>query len=172
VREYELVYILHPDITAEREAEIHAKLDRHITGAGDKAHMLLRDDWGKRKLSYEIDKLQKGHYFLLNFLGGGDLVGPMERDLRIDQDVIRFLTILRSPLVKDIEGRLAKAKADQVEQERRREQREREAVERAEREKRMSEEQRQSGGAPRTEDDEDNGSEPRFGRAAADEDED
>jgi small subunit ribosomal protein S6 len=168
VREYELVYILHPDITPEREAEIHAKLDRHIQGTD--AHLLLRDDWGKRKLSYEIDKLQKGHYFLLSFLGTGEMVGPMERELRIDQDVIRFLTILRSPLVKDIEGRLTKAKAGQVEQERRREQREREAVERAEREKRMSEEQRTAGGAPH-DDDDNNGSEPRFGRAAADEDE-
>jgi len=168
VREYELVYILHPDITPEREAEIHAKLDRHVEAAD--AHMLLRDDWGKRKLSYEIAKLQKGHYFLLSFLGGGELVAPLERELRIDPDVIRFLTILRSPLVKDIEGRLAKAKADQVEQERRREQREREAAERAEREKRLSEER--VPGAPQDDDDDNNGSEPRQSRAAADEDED
>ena len=128
MREYELVYVLHPDLTPEREAEIHAKLDEIILkGTGI---ILLRDDWGKRKLAYEINKLQKGHYFVLNFIADGAFNGDLERELRLNADAIRFMTILANEKVKDIEGRIAEAKTQAIEQARRREQREREAAER------------------------------------------
>jgi len=128
VREYELIYILHPDLTDEREAEIHQRLDDLILK--NEGIILLRDDWGKRKLAYEIQKLQKGHYFLLSYLDSGQVNLPLERELRLNADVIRFLTVLVEEKVKDPAERISAAKVRAAEQAKRREQREREAAER------------------------------------------
>jgi small subunit ribosomal protein S6 len=132
VREYEFIYIIQPDAASERETEIHAKVDAVVSRAG--ATHLLRDDWGKRKLAYEIRKFQKGHYFQVNFLGDGSFVPDLERMLRLDVDVLRFLTVMADENVKDIDARIAKARQHEAEQARRREERERLEAERVARE--------------------------------------
>ena len=132
MREYDLIYIIQPDATREREVEIHAKVDSFVSEGGG-TH-LLRDDWGKRKLAYEIHKFQKGHYFQLSFLGNGAFVPDMERQLRLDVDVLRFLTVLANDNVKDIEARVTQAREYEAEQARRREERELLEAERAARE--------------------------------------
>ena len=132
MREYDLIYIIQPDATREREVEIHAKVDSFVSEGGG-TH-LLRDDWGKRKLAYEIHKFQKGHYFQLSFLGNGAFVPDMERQLRLDVDVLRFLTVLANDNVKDIEARVTEAREYEAEQARRREERELLEAERAARE--------------------------------------
>ncbi len=129
MREYDLIYIIQPDATREREGEIHAKVDSFVSEGGG-TH-LLRDDWGKRKLAYEIQKFQKGHYFQLSFLGDGAFVPEMERQLRLDVDVLRFLTVLANDNVKDIEARVTQAREYEAEQARRREERELLEAERA-----------------------------------------
>ncbi len=129
MREYDLIYIIQPDATREREVEIHAKVDSFVSEGGG-TH-LLRDDWGKRKLAYEIQKFQKGHYFQLSFLGNGAFVPAMERQLRLDVDVLRFLTVLANDDVKDIEARVTQAREYEAEQARRREERELLEAERA-----------------------------------------
>ena len=128
MREYELVYVIQPDATPEREQEIHARADGLIE-AGD-SRVLLRDDWGKRKLAYEIKSFQKGHYFQLNFLGNGSEVSELERSLRLDQDVLRFLSIQVTDKVKDVEARIKEAAEQAEEQARRREERARIEAER------------------------------------------
>ena len=128
MREYEFVYIIQPDATPEREAEIHGRLDQIIEAAG--SQVLLRDDWGKRKLAYEIQDFQKGHYIQLNFLGSGTEIQELERAMRIDQDVLRFLTILAEEEVKDVEKRAEEARVQAEEQAKRREERARLEAER------------------------------------------
>ncbi len=128
MREYELVYVIQPDATPEREQEIHARADGVIEAAD--SQVLLRDDWGKRKLAYEIKSFQKGHYFQLNFLGNGSEVSELERSLRLDQDVLRFLSIQVTDNVKDVEGRVKEAAEQAEEQARRREERARIEAER------------------------------------------
>ncbi len=128
MREYEFVYIIQPDATPDREAEIHGRLDRIIEAAG--SQVLLRDDWGKRKLAYEIQDFQKGHYIQLNFLGSGTEIQELERAMRIDQDVLRFLTILAEEEVKDVEKRAEEARVQAEEQAQRREERARLEAER------------------------------------------
>lgn len=134
MREYELIYIVQPDASDERLSEIHERIDSAVTGG--QGLILLRDDWGKRKLAYEINKFQKGHYFQLNFLGDGKFIAEMERLLRIDADVLRFITVLANESVTNIEARIEEAKAEAEEQARRRA--EREALE-AERERERAE---------------------------------
>lgn len=158
MREYEFVYVIQPDATPEREAEIHQRIDSVVSD--QKGRLLLRDDWGKRRLAYEIKKFQKGHYFQVNFLGSGKEIGEIERLMRIDSDVLRYLSVLADDDVKDVETRVVEAAKQAEEQARRRAERE---AERAAREEREKERER---GAIADEDDDD---EPRY--RADDEDE-
>lgn len=146
MREYELIYVIQPDATTEREDEVHAKVDEVI--AGGTGEVLLRDDWGKRKLAFEIQKFQKGHYFQLNFLGDGSEVVEMERRLRIDADILRFLTVQADDDIKDVEARRVKAAEQRADQERRREEREKERAERERREALEARAAEESGGVP------------------------
>ncbi len=152
MREYEFVYVIQPDATPEREAEIHQRIDQVI--ADHSGRLLLRDDWGKRRLAYEIKKFQKGHYFQVNFLGQGKEISEIERLMRIDADVLRYLTIQADDDVRDIETRVIEAAKQAEEQARRREEREKERAQREEREK-----ERERGLPPGLDDGED---EPRY----------
>jgi small subunit ribosomal protein S6 len=129
LREYELVYVVQPDAVAEREQEIERRVDE-VIAASPGADILIKDDWGKRKLAYEIQKFQKGHYFQVNYLGKGPEVREIERRLRIDPDVLRFLTVQVSEDVRDIEARRKEAAEQAAIQARRRQEREREREER------------------------------------------
>lgn len=153
MREYEFVYVVQPDATPEREAEIHQRIDGVIDST--QGRLLLRDDWGKRRLAYEIKKFQKGHYFQVNYLGEGKEVSEIERLMRIDADVLRFLSVQASDEVGDIEARIVEAKVQGEQAAARRAEREKERALREEREK---EREGQGGRAP-FDDDED---EPRY----------
>lgn len=148
MREYEFVYVIQPDATAEREAEIHQRIDQVVSD--HKGRLLLRDDWGKRRLAYEIKKFQKGHYFQVNFLGLGKEIAEIERLMRIDADVLRYLSVQANDDVRDIETRVVEAAKQAEEQARRRAEREKERAEREEREK-----ERERAGGVIDEDDDD-----------------
>ncbi len=133
MREYEFVYIVQPDVEPDRLEEIHARVVSAIEGG--QGRVLLRDDWGKRKLAYEIQKFQKGHYFLVEMLGDGKFVAELERNLRLDPDVLRYLTILVDEQVKDVAARVERAAKEDAERAERRAERERLDRERQERER-------------------------------------
>ena len=133
MREYEFVYVIQPDAEPERVAEIHARVESDIEGG--QGRILLRDDWGKRRLAYEIQKFQKGHYFLVEMLGDGKFISELERGMRLDPDVLRYLTILVDPQVKDVPVRVQRAEKEAAEHAERRAERERLDRERQERER-------------------------------------
>lgn len=127
MREYETTLIIQPEISDEGRDALVQKLDALVASNG--GVRLAVDDVGKRKLAYEIAKFQKGHYLTLQFLdqARGSAVKELERQLRIEESVLRFLTVMVSPEVLDVEAR----KVEAAEQERVRKQR---AAERAARE--------------------------------------
>jgi small subunit ribosomal protein S6 len=128
LREYELTFIVQPEISDEGCAALREKLDAVLQRS--ESIRLLYDDWGKRKLAYEIAKFQKGHYFVLSFLDSGRAVPELERVLRLEDSVLRFLTVLVDEQVKDIEARRARAvEEERVQAERRAERAAREAEE-------------------------------------------
>jgi small subunit ribosomal protein S6 len=94
-REYETIYILRPDTKEEDRKRVVERLDGVLDRLDGK--ILLRDDWGKRKLSYRINKaMQKfthGYYFYIQYVGYSDLVAELERNLRLLDPVLKFLTV-------------------------------------------------------------------------------
>jgi small subunit ribosomal protein S6 len=119
------MFVVQPEISEEGSATILGKLDSELEK--HESVRLLCEDWGKRKLAYEIEKFQKGHYRILRYLDEGQVVPDLERQLRLDESVLRFLTVLVDDDVTDIEARRVRAAEEEEEQTRR-------AVERAERE--------------------------------------
>jgi small subunit ribosomal protein S6 len=121
VREYETTFIVQPEISDEGSQAILAKLDGVLESGG--ATRLMCEDHGKRKLAYEIRKFQKGHYYTLQYLDGGTVVPAVERALRIEESVLRFLTILAEEEVEDVDARKSAAAQAELEQQKRAEER-------------------------------------------------
>jgi len=93
------------------------------------------DDMGKKKLAFEIKRFQKGHYLSLFYLDKGQSVAELERAMRIDESVLRWLTVRREDSITDVEARKARAvDLERLRKERAAERAVREAEERAQRE--------------------------------------
>ena len=107
MREYETTLIIQPEISDEAVQEFCDRLDSIVEkGEGIR---LMYDDQGRRRLAYEIQHFQKGRYVMLHFLDGGDLIPTLERALRLEDSVLRFLTVQVADEVTDIEARKAQA---------------------------------------------------------------
>lgn len=110
MREYETTFIIQPEIGEEGCRRLFDKVDETLDKAG--ARRLLHDDQGKRRLAYDIRKFQKGRFVTTYYLSGGEAVEPLERMLRIDESVLRFLTVQKDDAVEDIEARVAQAEEE------------------------------------------------------------
>ena len=107
MREYETTFIIQPEISDEGIQGICTRLEGILEKRG--ATKLFYDDMGRRRLAYEIRKFQKGQYLTLFYLDDGKAVPELERALRLDDSILRFLTVLGNPEVSDIEARKAQA---------------------------------------------------------------
>jgi small subunit ribosomal protein S6 len=133
VREFDTTFIVQPEISEEAREALILRLKGILERAG--AIPLEVDDMGKRKLAYEIKRFQKGHYLSLFYVDSGKAVSELERVLRIDESILRFLTVRRADQVDDLDARKAKAvELEKVRHERAAERAAREAEERAARE--------------------------------------
>ena len=115
VRQYELIYILPPDTTDEQAAEVHAVLEPVV--ARMKGHIEKTENWGRRKLAYEIRHFKEGVYVLEVINGGGDLMKEIDRRLRVMDQVVRHM-IVRVDEEKNVVERTSTKR--QTESERRR----------------------------------------------------
>jgi small subunit ribosomal protein S6 len=89
-REYETIYILRPNTPNEGVAEVNTRIKGIIEGMGGK--ILKVDNWGKRRLAYEVAKERKGIYLYWQYLAQPGTVEECERNLRMLDSVIRYLT--------------------------------------------------------------------------------
>ena len=121
MREYETTIIVQPEISDDGTAAIFERVDRALSENG--SIRLLCENLGKRKLAYEIRKFHKGHYYVLSFLDDGQVIRPFERVLRLNESVLRFMTIQTNPEVTDIEARKVEAAEAEAEQTRKAEER-------------------------------------------------
>ena len=91
VHEYETVFIIRPEVDEAELGQLIEKLEG-IIGKYD-GSVLVREDWGRRKLAYPINKHFHGIYLYLNYTGSNGLPRELERNVRIDDNLIRFLTV-------------------------------------------------------------------------------
>jgi small subunit ribosomal protein S6 len=89
-REYETIYILRPNTPNEGVAEVNTRIRGIIEQMGGK--ILKVDNWGKRRLAYEVAKERKGIYLYWQYLAQPGVVEETERNLRMLDSVIRYLT--------------------------------------------------------------------------------
>lgn len=90
-REYETIYILRPNTPNEGVAEVNTRIKGVIEGMGGK--VIKVDNWGKRRLAYEVAKERKGIYLYWLYLAQPGIVEEAERNLRMLDNVIRYLTV-------------------------------------------------------------------------------
>ncbi len=91
MRRYETIYILRPSMN---EDEINTTIDNsNAIITGDKGQIIEIDRWGMRKLAYPIKKELQGFYVFCDYSGTPEAVAEMERKFRIDDAVLRYMTI-------------------------------------------------------------------------------
>ncbi|MFZ0706788.1 MAG: 30S ribosomal protein S6 [Candidatus Korobacteraceae bacterium] len=105
MRTYELMFILRPDMPEEDQDKLVSTLESQIQAAGGTVKSVER--MGKRRLAYMVRNFQDGIYVLLTLEGEGGMVKEIERRLRVNEPVIKFLTVR----VDEEQKRLAKVKA-------------------------------------------------------------
>ncbi len=95
-RIYETLYIIHPDLFDEKVNQVRQRVETAINSS--KGRIVFSEDWGIRKLAYDVKKCQKGHFVLTYFEGDGETVKELERNFKLMEDVIRYLTIIPGKL--------------------------------------------------------------------------
>lgn len=90
MRKYETMFILKSNLEEEKRNELINKFKSIIETDGQITSV---DEWGNRKLAYEINKLNDGYYVLINFMAGTELPKELDRNFKISDDVIRHLII-------------------------------------------------------------------------------
>jgi small subunit ribosomal protein S6 len=91
VRNYELVFIVAPTIEDENVQAVVDKVDDWIQSDDGKA--IKVDHWGRRQLAYPIQKFTEGTYVLLNIQLKPDALDELERNLKLDVNIIRYLLV-------------------------------------------------------------------------------
>lgn len=89
---YESIFIINPNLTDEETANVIKKMQDVVTKHG--GEILKFEDWGKRKLAYEIKKHKRGHYAFFQFKAAAPVaVSELERTYKLTDSVIKFITI-------------------------------------------------------------------------------
>lgn len=112
MRRYETITIIDPDLSDEERAQVLERTTNLIPKEG--GFLIMLDDWGNRKLAYEIKKKVRGYYVRIDYCGMGSLVDEMERFFRIDDKILKFMTVLleKDANVENIKEEMAEAKAE------------------------------------------------------------
>ena len=91
LRPYEMLLILDPRLTEEEVAQLLARLQEGFRDLGGEVASV--DNWGKRRLTYEIRKQREGTYAVLQLRGEPAFLKEFERQLKLNESVLRFLTV-------------------------------------------------------------------------------
>ena len=111
-RQYELVYIVSPDASEQSIAELHTQVEQIVhrfNGTLDKT-----ENWGRRKLAYEIGKAREGTYVVETISGAGELMKEIDRRLRVTDAVIRHLIVRVDDDLRVADRRRSERKATQA----------------------------------------------------------
>ena len=91
MRNYEIMFIVHPNTPEEEVDKINSQIEGVITAGGGQIQKI--EKMGKRKLAYEIDRNREGHYVLFVIAANGEIIRECERRLRVMDAVIKYITV-------------------------------------------------------------------------------
>ncbi len=113
-RKYELVYVVSPEASDEQVADLHTQVEAIVQRIGGQIEKT--DNWGRRKLAYEIGRHKEGTYVLEVIDGGGELMKEIDRRLKVTDLVIRHLIVR----VDEEQGVVERTRANRTDNSRRR----------------------------------------------------
>jgi small subunit ribosomal protein S6 len=102
-RIYEEMFIIRPDATEEEITPIVEQVKTTVTSAGGTVDKEER--WGIRKLAYRVEKRNEGYYVLMQFTAGPQTVKEVERRLRVNDAVLKYMTVRIDEKLKKIDKR-------------------------------------------------------------------
>lgn len=119
-RKYEMIYLVQPEATDEERARVRDRIQQVFETS--EAWVLSQEDWGKRKLSYEIQKHNKAYYQYIVYIAAPGVSTELERVLRMMDPCIRFITIkledeIREDRIPELTAAAQSADATPAEQE-------------------------------------------------------
>ena len=91
MRTYETIFIAHPDLVEEEVKALIDKMKGIIENLN--GQLVKVEEWGRRKLAYKLKKLTRGYYVLIRFLGNGEVLAEIERNLRLSDGVLKYQSI-------------------------------------------------------------------------------
>lgn len=90
---YESVVIVKPNLNDDEIGRVTEKLKQLVERSG--GAVTKTESWGKKKLGYEIGNDKKGSYILVEFTGPGPVVANLERDARIEEGILKIMTVVQ-----------------------------------------------------------------------------
>ena len=97
MKRYEVIAIVKTDLPEE---DLNAIIDRSSNIITERKGVIAKvEKWGKRRLAYEINKQRDGFYFFIDYAGNGAIVAEMERNFKIDDRVLKFMTVTKEGAV-------------------------------------------------------------------------
>lgn len=91
MRHYETLFIVTPDSSEEDLKAVATKIKGVVTGMN--GIVASYDEQGRKKLAYSVKKQNKGYYVLMDYVGSADIVSELERNMRLDDRVLKYLTV-------------------------------------------------------------------------------
>jgi small subunit ribosomal protein S6 len=97
-REWETIYVMRSSVTAEAAAKVATRMEDVVAREG--ARLTLVENWGRRLLAYVVKGNTRGVYVYFKYVGFGEVVAEIERNLRMFDEVIKFQSVLVNPEVE------------------------------------------------------------------------
>jgi len=91
IREYETIYVLRADVDADTAERVQQLVAAAVEGEHGK--LVKVEAWGRRKLAYPVGKQRKGVYVYVKYVGAGGLVAEVERGLKLQESIVKFMTV-------------------------------------------------------------------------------
>jgi len=88
---YEIMFIVNPNVAEEEIDKINGQIENIITSGGGKVEKI--EKMGKRRLAYEVEKQREGYYVLFTTNANGDILKECERRLRVMDAIIKYITV-------------------------------------------------------------------------------
>jgi small subunit ribosomal protein S6 len=112
MRRYETIFIVDPDLSDEERSPLFERLKPLFPQLD--GFLVMVEEWGTKNLAYEIKKKKRGYYVRLDYCGTGPLVNEIERFFRIDDRILKYMTVLLEEDVdlESLQAELAKAETE------------------------------------------------------------